>query len=211
MGYVIVFIILGVILVFVLKKKKQLEAGEKDAERQAFLPENATIEHVKVGGVISISGFMADYQDLDFLVEQKHRYEKAGFSWYELAGSHGTKKLFIEWEKDDGEFFIIATSASKGFRLSKLGIEQDDLVRMDDEQSRDNFIEFEGEKYYFDESGEIFYYENESGSGEGFYCWDFINEDETKVISIEQWEGEPFEVFTGTVISHDDIQIFKVK
>lgn len=210
MLYVLLFIFLAVVLWFVLKKKKEIETDETK-EKMSYLPENATIKDVKAGGVISISGFTEDFQDLDFIVKTVNRYERGSSKWYELVGNAEGKKLFLEWEEDDGELFITATSTDKGFPLSDIGLSEDELIRMDEEASDENFVEYKDEKYFYDGSGEVLFYENNIGAGEGYYSWDFINEEETKVLSVERWEDEPFEVFTGKVIDADHVDIYKVK
>ncbi|MFC1850689.1 DUF4178 domain-containing protein [candidate division CSSED10-310 bacterium] len=210
MGYIILFIILAIVLVVIIKKMKKIDKVEQE-EKEALLPEHATIKNVGVGGVLTISGFSDDFQDLDFVVEKVNRYERGSSKWYELTGTHQDKKLFIEWEYDDGEFFITATSSKKGFRLSKLGLKEEDLVKFDEDQSQENSFERDGEKFYFEQSGEVVFYEDNRGPGEGFYAWNFKNEDETRVLTVEKWEGDPFEVFEGKVIDHSSIEIFKVK
>jgi hypothetical protein len=207
-GWIIV-LVCAVLLVVVLRKLsgKGKKGGSPPPIPQQDLA-NLTIKDAMVGDIVSLSGFGADYDDVDFVIEKRNRYAQGRYEWYELLGVYMGKQVWIEWEEDD-ELYVTATSPDREIRLSVLNITEEDLARMDAEESSDNFVEYEGRKFYFDESAETFFYKDCSGQGEGFYLWDFESEDGEEIISVEKWEGEPFSVFSGKIIKPYNIKVYK--
>lgn len=202
----ILLIALAIALVVVLKKA----AAKKKQPPPPPPPDlaNMTIKDAHVGDIVTISGFGDDFDDVDFVIEKRNRYESGGFEWFELLGVYRGRQIWIDWEEDDA-LEITATSPDRELRLSALNITEEDLARMDEEESRDNFIEYEGQKFYYEESCEAGYFKDCAGSGEGFYMWDFAAEDGESFLAIEKWEGEPFSVFTGKVIKPYNVRVFK--
>jgi hypothetical protein len=208
-GWIILLVcaaLLGVILI------KLAGTGKKGGKGPPPLPQkdlaNLTIKEAMVGDIVSLTGFGDAYDDVDFVIEKRNRYAQGRYEWYELLGVYMGKQVWIEWEEDDA-LYVTATSPERELRLAVLNLTEEELARMDEEESSDNFIEHEGRKFYYDESSETFFFKDCSGSGEGFYLWDFESEDGEEIISVEKWEGEPFSVFSGKVIKPYNIRVFK--
>lgn len=202
---IVLIVCLAAVVFLIRKKGKQAAAAAEDAFNEEV---ESTIREARVRDIVSIIGFSADYDDVDFTIEKRNRYESHGFEWYELLGVHKGKQVWIEWEEDDA-LEISATSPERKIRLSVLNLTEDDLGRMDGEESRDNHFEWEGRKYYYQESCEAFFYKDCTGPGEGFYLWDFATEDHEDLISIEKWEGEPFQVFAGKAVEPHNVKVYK--
>jgi hypothetical protein len=93
--------------------------------------------------------------------------------------------------------------------LSAIGIEETTLTEWDDIKSIENFVEYEGEKYYYRNSYEVYYYKTEASEGEGFWIWDFGSEDDQKGVSVVKWEGMPFEVYTSVSVSSHVVSVYR--
>jgi hypothetical protein len=205
-----ILIVLAVALIFILMKY----SGRKSTKRGGTpppLPEDLsddTVKDARVGDIVSISGFGDEYDDVDFVIKRRNRYESGGYEWYELLGEYKGRQVWIDWEEDDA-LEITATSPERELRLSQLDIAEEDLARMDEQESTDNFIEWEGQKFHYVESCEAGYFKDCAGPGEGFYLWDFEGEDGETFLAIEKWEGEPFSVFTGKKIKPYNVKVFK--
>lgn len=199
-----VIIVLAVALFIIVKKRSQSQAKSPPPPDLA----NLTIKDARVGDIVSISGFGDDYDDVDFVIERRNRYESGGAEWYELKGAYRGRQVWIEWEDDD-HLEITATSPERELRLSQINLTEDDLARMDQEESRDNHVEWEGRRFYYRESCEAFFHKDCAGPGEGFYLWDFGAEGGEEFISVEKWEGEPFSVFSGRTIQPYNVKVYK--
>ena len=161
---------------------------------------DATIRSAGVGDVVVITGFSPTYEDAYFLIEGVHRYESPFGVWQELTGVDGDRRVAIEWSDEDG-LSISVTEQAAPTGLAAVGLTDDDLVRLDQEQSIDNFITYEDQKYLYRNSYEVYYFKDNRGEGEGFYMWEFVGEDRGKVVSVVKWEGMPFEVYFPVVVS----------
>jgi|GEM_PF-463477 len=203
----IVLIAALVVVIYKIFGGRKKGAGAAAAENPDRIL-NATIKDARVGDIVSITGFGDEFDDVDFTIEKRNRYDAHGWEWFELLGVYKGRQIWIEWEEDDA-LRITATSPERQIRLSQLDLTEDDLARMDDEESHDNYIEWQAQKYYYRESDEVMFHKDCVGEGEGFYLWDFEAEDGMNVISAEKWEGEPFQIFSGVVVQPYNIKVFK--
>lgn len=170
-----------------------------------------SIKSAEPGDLISVSGISnlsKDYKDLVFEIQRINRYESDGETWYEYLGKIGDQPYWIEWEEDD-DLQITGTDTKDPMKLSEIETTEEELARMDDEESRDNYIFFNGKKFFYESSIEAVYFKDNGKKGEGFYVWDFISENNEEVITVEKWEGEPFEVYLSYVIPPDQITVSK--
>ena len=171
-------------------------------------PLDETIRSARVGDVVVISGFSRTLEDAYVVTEKVNRYESAFGKWYDLVGSDGDRRMTIEWSDDDGlSIFVSVQEAPIG--LSGLDLTHDKLVRMDQEQSIDNYVAYEGEQYFYSNSYEVFRFEDDAGEGEGFYLWEFFTKERQKTISVVKWEGMPFEVYASEALSPNLVSVYK--
>lgn len=167
-----------------------------------------SIRTAKVGDVVSISGMRLEYDDLYFFIEKIDRYATDSETWYELLCVEGENQVWLDWS-DGYELAITVTDDPDPVGLGSIGTTEDELIHLDEEHSIDNYIEVEGEKYYYRNSAEVLFYQDNRGQGEGFYNWDLVQEDGERVLSITKWEGKPFEATFSEVISPDRIVLYK--
>lgn len=182
---------------------KKKGRGRKPGEK----PEDESIRSAGVGDVIVIPGFSPTLDDATFLVESKSRFETAFGKSYELVGVDGDRKVSIEWSEGD-ELTISVTEYGETIPLSDIGADPDTLNRWDDLKSTENFVEYEEQLYYYKNSYEVVYFKDEGSEGEGFWMWDFSDEDEERGISVVKWEGLPFEVYTSVAVSPHEVRVY---
>lgn len=165
-----------------------------------------SVKDARVGDVFTITGLSVEYDDSYFIVEKLNRYESASGEWHEILGADGEKKLWVQWSGDGG-LFVTANADAKPLSLNQVGVTEDELIRMDDEHSIDNHIDYEGVRFSYRNSSEAAYYQDNRGEGEGYYLWEFTGEE--KVLSIDKWEGMPFQAFVSDVVSPESITVYK--
>ena len=151
------------------KRKKRRPSDPKSTRDE-------TIRSVGVGDVVVISGFSPTLEDAYVITEKVNRYESPFGKWYDLVGSDEDRRMTIEWSDDDGlSIFVSMQEAPMG--LSGIGLTEDELGRMDQEQSIDSYIDYEDERYFYSNSYEVFRFENGGDEGEGFYLWEFFSKE----------------------------------
>jgi hypothetical protein len=181
------------------KKRKGVGAGPAQDD---------SIRAAKTGDVLSIQGLALEYDDLYFFVEKIHRYSSPSDTWYELTCVDGDTHIWIDWT-DGYDLFVTATDDPDPVGLASIGLTEEQLIDLDEENSIDNHIEVEGARFDYRNSSEVTFYQDNRGQGSDFYHWDFLREDGDRVLSISKWEGRPFEAVFTDVVEPESIKLYK--
>ena len=168
-----------------------------------------TIRDARVGDVVVVKGFALEYEDCYFVVENVHRYGGSGIAWYELVVADAENRLWLEWSEDGAGLFVTATDNRRPVGLESIGLTESRLLDMEESRSIDRSVEADGLKYFYRNSFEAFYFQdNRPTDGEGFYLWEFLSDDESKVLSIAKFEGVPFEVHFAEIIPSENVLLY---
>ena len=208
-------VFLGALLAVVLW---QMFKGSGSAKaRQVAAPEAAPalsqasaveLRNAKAGDVISIHGAAEDFSDLDFTVDRRNSYESAGRRWTDLTGEFRGRRVFLEvYPGATPE--LLGLLEDRKLTLPEVGATEDGLAQMDARQDPSAFLTFEGKRWQYESSREIGFFENETGEGEGFYRWLFAETGGTRLLCIEKWQGEPFDVRIARRLNPQDIAVFR--
>ena len=197
----ILLLVAGYFLYMALRKKNKPLASDSKASNLNGL----SIKDASKDDVVFISGASETYDDINFTVDRMNRYESHGETWYELSGMGGAKRIFVEWYEDDE--LEISIQRQSGLGIEEIGLTEKQLIQMDDDPSRSNFVEFRGNQWHYVESTEVTYFKDDGFDGEGFYLWQFRNED--LQLFVEKYEGDPFEVGISENISASQVKIFR--
>ena len=171
--------------------------------------EEDTLANAGVGDVVVIGGFASNLDDAYFLIEARNRYEAATGAWRELVGADGGRRVCIEHSGDDASPFISVSEYGAAMGLASIGVDESRLIEMDEQHSIDNFIEYEGERYNYTNSQEVFFFADERGEGEGYYGWEFVSRDRKKMLAVVKWEGAPFEVYASVVVEPSIVSVYR--
>jgi len=167
-----------------------------------------SVRYAAVGDVFTLTDLSIEYEDSYFIIEKINRYSSVAGEWYEVLGVDGDKRLWVYWS-DQGGLSISIMVDERPMGLAALGLDDDTLIRMDDEQSIDNNVTIDGTKYYYRASAESTFYQDNTGDGEGFYLWDLASEDSSRSLSIDKWEGLPFQGHFSEVVPAESLSLYK--
>jgi hypothetical protein len=160
------------------------------------------------GDVISISGAAEDFSDVDFPVDRRSAYQSGNRRWVDLSGEFRGRRVYLEvYRYPQKEYFGIVDATRP--TLVDVGLTEDRLADLDNRQDQTAYVEYAGKRWYYDSSREIGYFENETGEGEGLYRWLFREQDGSRFICIEKWEGEPFDVRIARQFQAQDITVYR--
>jgi len=191
----------GFLFYMAMRKKSKVKQPSLESSSLA----NPTIKDARSGDTIILSGASENYEDVSFTVDRVNRYEVDSDSWYELSGLWSGKRIFLEWCEDDE--LEVGIQRKTGLGIEDIGITEEDLTRMDDQRSRSNFIEYDGQKWYYRESSEVGYFKDDGPEGEGFYMWQFESDDFQ--LFVEKYEADPFDVGISEKINPSRIKVFR--
>ena len=181
-------------------KKKDLPSVNTDG---------VTIKDAVVGDVFTLNGFAVQYDDSYFIIEELNKFTSKAGDWQELLGGENDHKLWLSCSESGGSLYLTASHDDRPVGLSTIGLTDDDLIQLDEEQSIDNYVEVDDSRYYYRTSVEATFFKDGKGNGEGCYVWDFVSEDESSVLTIDKWEGMPFHVRFSEVISPESVTLYK--
>lgn len=117
----------------------------------------------------------------------------------EFVIKNGNIEKFLHIEDDGG---LIVTLSEK-VKIRKLGEEVCDYI--DEHQKPPKKITLEGVKYFLDEKSPGFSKEIDQENWQELISYDYLNDDEDKVLCIEQYGDDEFEVSKGNIISEHAI------
>ncbi len=159
-------------------------------ERQASIK----LQDVRDGFTITIDG---NYYN----VTEKNGYADSNEEWFELKlkSLQTGATSFLEWQYDDVMELTLFTSFPK-FR--ELGLEKSDMIKFEDSDSGSFF--FDNVEYFYEEGGAAQFFKNLSLQSEEHDYWTFLSGDQSRVISVECWDGD-YEVSVGSPIQESQI------
>ncbi len=182
--------------------------GRKKKRRYEDTAASENIRDAAAGDVFTVTGHAVEYEDSYFIVEQVNRYQSAVGTWREALGADGESRVWVSWSEEAGTQYITVSPDVRPVGLSTIGLNDNDMSRLDDEQSIDNYVTVDGTGFYYRFSSETTLFEGSSG-GQAFYIWDLVSEDDTRVLTIDKWEGLPFRARFSDVVPPESITLYK--
>lgn len=169
-------------------RKKEADTQRADANEKAAAKLNIHPRDAVVGDILTIEDVGPNHLDVTFPIRGLHTYvDEDDFRWGEAYGDGPTGTIFAEFiEDDDIEIFV--KLGKMDIKLGDIGITEDDLWKIDDEE--EGFVEYDGEKFEYEDSGEVTFYKDGEGNGEKFYSWDFRSEDGLLSLSFEKYGSD---------------------
>lgn len=146
------------------------------------------------------NGYLLDYDLETWTVTKMSEYDwgDSHFSREFLIESKG-KKRFLHIEEDD-ELII---SLSEELKYRKLGSTVTDYIDTNGKPPKQ--IVHQDITYYLDEEAPGYYRNVENENWEELISFYYLNEDEEKCLTIEQWGEEDFEASIGKILKSYEI------
>ncbi len=164
-----------------------------------------SIADARRGDAVTVLGASEDFDDLHFTIDRVSTYRRGEERWGEISGITKNRRIFVEWHDDD-EITVLLRRADD-LKLADLGIGDEDLARFDGEESRENQVVYDGDRYDYSFSGEVLY-SRDGADEEGFYAWDFEGRG-ALVVWVEKWQGEPFVAGVSERIPPHNVTIYR--
>ena len=141
-------------------------------------------------------GFIFDYDMKSWVVKEVYKYDWGGnFFTKEYKIDSGDEVAFLGVE-DDAELTI---SFAKSMKMRK--IEEDVFEAITEQKKAPSKIHYKEETFYLDEDSAGYFRDlAEDRAWEELIAYDYLNEDETKFISLTQWDERTVEAYTGILL-----------
>ena len=175
-----------------------------------------TIKDLKEKGVFRYQGKTYAVLKIGWYNETDEQFsKKKKFITYELncLCLDTGEKVDIEWEEEDGVQVSITTQRMSFRELTDdagEAIDEDDLDQIVDDGDS---IMFRGEKFSVDDDwASLYFREEDEEDPEKVYMYEFMNESNTKGITIEEWDSgsgkEEYQIYESVPADPDDFVIF---
>ena len=146
------------------------------------------------------NGYLLDYDFETWTVTKMSEYDWGSNFFtreFTIISKGKTRYLHIE---DDGKLIV---TLSEEVKFRKLGVEVLDYLELNGKPPKK--INYLGTTYFLDEESPGFYRNTENEDWEELISFDYLDDDEEKCLTIEQWGDDDFEASVGIVIKNRDI------
>ncbi|MFB6306051.1 MAG: DUF4178 domain-containing protein [Flavobacteriales bacterium] len=202
---IVLLLIIGGVIYYFYKKNQALKETENQGNKP-YSKDELRIENVDKGGMIHLTHIGEDLEEFDANIIGKHVYRCGNDEWFELEGESESGKVWIEVEEDDE--LLIAVTRNK-MKLKDISVSKEDLDKID--EMEEGQVEYNGEKYHYDDSNEAeFLRYGDENDSKRLYYWDFETENEQKVLSVEKWGKNDYEVYQANYIEPSQITVYKL-
>lgn len=159
---------------------------KKDKEELKYDPTNMHVTQLK-------KGFFVDYTMESYEVQEEYEYEwdDIGIKGREFQLFNGTKKLYLYMETDDD----LELSIAQKIKLSSIDVNLARYIVEDDEPPTE--LEYKGVKYFLQKDRDGHCRKIGAEEWDALVSWEFVDEFDTSVLTIERWGEREFEAAIG--------------
>ncbi len=146
-------------------------------------------------------GYFVEYDMKTWQVTAYNKYDYGDGMWgeeWELTS--GREKIWLERYEDDEVEWSVCKKLPLGAIAENV---RQHIKDFDDPPGQ---ITVKGETYYLDESGTVYFYPGGKEPKQGFIEWVYIDEDDEKFVTIEQWGEDEFEATQGHYVEEYQFQ-----
>ena len=201
--------ILGVLLLLVLMqlfKKQPAPLGAPTGPREDLA--NLKASDARLGDALSISGAGDDMSDLDFTADRCTWFEAGSHRWFEVSGPYRERRVAMRVAGDEDVEVSVHTDPRK-LTLEDLGLSEEDLAAMDERQNTSDNFEFDNKLWLYRLSREVQATRTGQSRPEGFYYWEFREQDGPGMLAIRKAENEPFAVSYYAAVPAGDVTVYR--
>jgi len=198
--------ILGVLLLIVLMqlfKKQPAPAAAPQEDLANLKPSDA-----RAGDSLSISGAGDNMTDLDFTADHSTWYEAGSHRWFEVSGPYRERRVCMRVAGDE-EIEIAVHSDARKLTLEDLGLSEEDLAAMDERQNTSDNFEFDNKLWLYLLSREVQATRTGQSRPDGFYYWEFREQDGPGILTIRKPASEPFAVIQYAAVPAGDVTVYR--
>lgn len=202
--------ILAIFLVIVLMRLFRKDPKPAQPAYQAPVEDlaNLKVTDARTGDVLSIAGAGDQMTDLDFTVDRGTRMEAGARTWVELSGPYKERRVSLRVGGDE-EVEVFLHSSPARVTLEDVGLSEQDLADLDERQNPADNVEYDNVSWNYRLSREVRAWRDNQPQPSGFYYWEFLTSDASRLMGIRKAEGDPFAVTVYERITPGDITVYR--
>jgi hypothetical protein len=201
-------VILGVLFALVLMNL--FKRRSTPSQGSAPQPDLANLRptDARTGDVVEVSGAGDDMSDLNFTADRTVRYQAGSRNWFEVSGPYRERRVSVRVANED-EIEVALHSDARKLGMADLGLSEDDLAEIDERQNPADSFEFESRLWLFRQSADATSKRDDQPQSQGFYYWEFREQDGNRFLTIRKPQGEPFAITLYTIVPVADVTIYR--
>jgi hypothetical protein len=202
--------VLGVTLAVVIMQffKKHPEPVQPAAPVEDLA--NLKPQDARVGDAISVSGAGDNMEDLDFTVDRCTWVTAGSRQWVEIAGPYKERRVIVRAGGDE-ELEVSVHNDPRKVTLEDLGLSEDDLAQMDERQNTADSFVFDNQTWLYVISREVQAQRSDRPQPDGYYYWEFRQENGAGILAVRKEQSEPFAVTLFAGIQPGDVTVYRGK
>jgi hypothetical protein len=169
---------------------------------------NLKPQDARVGDAISVSGAGDNMEDLDYTVDRSTWVTAGSRQWLELGGPYKVRRVVLRVGGDE-EVEVSIHNDPRKITLEDLGLSEDDLAQMDERQNTADSFEFDGKTWLYVISREVQAQRSDRPQPDGFYYWEFREQDGAGILGVRKEQSEPFAVTLFTGIQPGNVTVYR--
>jgi hypothetical protein len=181
--------------------------NHKAAEPQVDLA-NLKVTDARLGDVLSVAGAAEDFSDVDFTVDRCDQYEAGSRRWTALSGMFRNRRVFLEIHNEE-TVLVLGNFDGRTITLDELGLSEADMAEIDSRQNPTDFVDFESKFWLYRFSREMGVFSEGRDTGQGFYAWQFQEQDGKRFMAVRKFAGEPFAGNIWIKVEPADVTVFR--
>jgi len=140
-------------------------------------------------------GYVLDYDMTSWQVTKHFKYiTNEGDESEEWELKSGRDTVYLSREEDDEVEWLISRKIPIGAIEGEV---KQTIIGSDEPPDR---VQYEGRAFYLDETGAGCMYVQPNGQAQEYIYWDFIDESDERLLTIEQWGETEFEASIGEYV-----------
>jgi hypothetical protein len=149
-------------------------------------------------------------EDLDFTVDRSSTVQAGSRYWTELSGEYKNRRVAMRAGGDEQLEVAVHNDARK-ITIEDLGLTEDDLASMDERQNTGDNFGFDDKNWLYVISREAQAQRSDRPQPEGFYYWEFREENGSGIIALRKTQGDPFGVTLWNTVVASDVTVYRGK
>jgi hypothetical protein len=200
---VVLGVLFAVVLMNLFKRHNTPPASAPQPDLANLRPSDA-----RTRDVIEIAGAGDDMSDLNFTADRTTTFQAGSRNWFEVSGPYRDRRVMMRVANEE-ELEVALHNDARKVGMADLGLSENDLSEMDERQNPADCFEFDSRMWLFRQSADATSRRDDQPQSQGFYYWEFREQDGNRFLTIRKPQGEPFAITLYTIVPVADVTIYR--
>jgi len=210
MNFIVLVILIALLIWVLMQLSKKKKTGPEPLKGGPPRPDLANLKasDARAGDVISIAGVGDNFSDLDFTADRYSRIDAGAHPWIELGGAYRERRVSLRVAGDE-DIEVAVHNDPRKLTIEDLGLTEDDLASIDERQNTGDNFAFDDKNWLYVISREGQSQRSDRPQPDGFYYWEFRQDNGPGILGLRKSQGDPFAVTLWNSIRASDVTVYR--